>query len=529
MMESHGRSMDISVLGLTGVVIDGQDVQLSRAQRRLLSALVVLSRPVSAETLKEIFWDAADDTAKDHTGDLTSLIHKTRKRLPPDRLVLHDGGYLLQLHAEDRVDIHRFRELVKQARVVHSHSPFEAAGCYQQAVDLFGPRPLPDVPDHPELIAHTHHLLTELQDAREGLAGVRLALGQHRQILPELRQWVAQDPWNEYMRQQLMLALYRDGRKAEALKMYEEARHLLADSATDAQPGQLLQKVLSRILIDDPDLDLRSRIAQPPPVPESNAIAADRPVPARMLNFLKGGKDNYQPDRDAAREVMRVTPGLADMAVLHAEWRRRVIIDLAKAGIEQFIDLGAGLPDPSNLHQIAREVIPTARIIYVDVDPVVAAHARALLLEEPSTTAFVQADLLDPEQVLLAADTQRLINFAEPIAVLLTAVVHLFPDDVSGAMPVYLDAMAPGSYLVLSVGTTDGLGEEVVDTIQQFVPLYHPRPRDEIASLYTGLEVVAPGLVRLDDWRNSRKLKGVDAQPVLAAVARKPGGHTRLI
>ena len=237
-------------------------------------------------------------------------------------------------------------------------------------------------------------------------------------------------------------------------------------------------------------------------------LRMDRPSPARMYNYFLGGKDNFQVDREAADQLDEVA-GQGTTFTVAWENRRflqRAVACLAEAGIDQFVDLGAGLPTQGNVHEIAKRVNPAARVAYVDNDPIVISHGRALLADDKTTRVFT-ADMREPQAILTAPGLAELIDFSRPIAVLFVAVLHFVRDeeDPHGIVGTFRAAMAPGSYLVLSHVATDGLSAELLARNEQVYERAtspsRPRSRNEIARFFDGLDLLEPGLVRPGRWR----------------------------
>jgi SAM-dependent methyltransferase len=247
--------------------------------------------------------------------------------------------------------------------------------------------------------------------------------------------------------------------------------------------------------------------------PDGRSIALaglrmDRPTPARMYDYFLGGKDNFQVDRDAADQLDEAA-GRGTTFTVAWENRRflqRAVACLAEAGIDQFVDIGAGLPTQGNVHEIAQRVNPAARVAYVDNDPIVLSHGRALLADDKTTKVFT-ADMREPQAILTAPGLAGLIDFSRPVAVLFVAVLHFVRDeeDPYGIVGTFRDAMAPGSYLVLSHVTTDGLSAELLarneEVYERSTSPSRPRSGDEIARFFDGLDLLEPGLVRPGQWR----------------------------
>ena len=251
------------------------------------------------------------------------------------------------------------------------------------------------------------------------------------------------------------------------------------------------------------------------------------PHSARMYDYWLGGKDNFAVDRAAGDAWLATFPGMRDVARASRSFLTRSIAYLAgDAGIRQFLDVGTGLPTADNTHQVAQRIAPETRIVYVDNDPLVLAHARALLTSTPQgATAYIYADLRDPEKILAeAADT---LDFSKPIALILSGVLgHVV--DIGQARSIVRDLLAglpSGSYLSLNDGTSV-IGREQLDQATQdyndsgAVP-YVQRTPEEIASFFEGLELVEPGVVPVPHWRPDPDAEQVEIYSY-CGVGRKP-------
>ena len=229
-------------------------------------------------------------------------------------------------------------------------------------------------------------------------------------------------------------------------------------------------------------------------VPEG--VDPTRPSPARLYDYYLGGTHNYEADRQAAEQIRQGMPELADAAWANRGFHGRAAVWMAASqGIGQFIDVGSGLPTQNNTHQAVRRVAPGARVVYVDVDPMVAAYSAPLLSEDGSTI-LVTADMRDPDSVLEHPELRRLIDFSKPVGMLMTAVVHFVADgsDPWALVRRYMAATAPGSYLALSHLTYDSLparatvaGQEVY---QRATSNIYARTREEVTRFFDGLELV---------------------------------------
>ncbi|MFR9721824.1 SAM-dependent methyltransferase [Streptomyces sp. MS19] len=234
-------------------------------------------------------------------------------------------------------------------------------------------------------------------------------------------------------------------------------------------------------------------------------IDLSRPSIARVYDAVLGGKDNYEVDRVVADEVRRNMPHISDVGWYNRAALGRMVGHLASdaVGIDQFIDLGAGLPTLENTHQVAQRQNPDARVVYVDNDPIVLAHGRALL-EENDRTAVVTADLRDPAAVLGHPGVQRLIDFSKPVGVMLVGILHHLHDDEGpqGVVTAYMDAVPPGSHLVLTCFCDTGPEARAVEvTMLDFLGTGRFRTIEEITAYFDGLELLDPGVVSLPLWR----------------------------
>jgi hypothetical protein len=227
-------------------------------------------------------------------------------------------------------------------------------------------------------------------------------------------------------------------------------------------------------------------------------VDTTRPSPARLYDYYLGGTHNLPVDREVGDKLKAIVPDLEDGAWANRAFHQRAAGWLAaECGIRQFIDIGSGLPTRSNTHEAVHKIAPAARVVYVDNDPMVALYAERLLARD-GTTAVVTADLRDPDTVLLNPDLRALIDFAQPVGLLMTAVMHFVADssDPWGLVRRYVDATSPGSYLVLSHFTADNLPPVFVqatqDTYERATESTHPRTRAEVARFFDGLDLVAP-------------------------------------
>jgi O-methyltransferase involved in polyketide biosynthesis len=254
------------------------------------------------------------------------------------------------------------------------------------------------------------------------------------------------------------------------------------------------------------------------------------PNPARMWNYWLGGKDNFPADRAAAEAVIAAFPVLPSITRATRQFLGAAVQRLAgQHGVRQFLDIGAGLPTADNTHEVAQRVAPDSRVVYVDNDPVVLAHAKALVTSTPEgKTDFILADLHDPETILEQA--ARTLDFSQPVAILLLAVLHFIAEGADpDAIVARLLAAAPaGSYLVLAHAGSDTPSAELDEAVRAYnerspVQLV-PRSREQIDRLLAGLEPVGPGVVSLSRWFGPGQLGG-DGLDHLGyyGIMRKPG------
>jgi hypothetical protein len=239
------------------------------------------------------------------------------------------------------------------------------------------------------------------------------------------------------------------------------------------------------------------------------------PNPARIYDYLLGGKDNFPADRDVADQLLAIAPVARDVVEDNRAFLRRAVRYLTReAGIRQFIDLGSGLPTQGNVHEIAQADAPDARVVYVDNDPMVVTHSRALLAGD--NTVAIQADLREPEVLLGHPEVRELIDFDQPIALLLMAILHFLPDEQEpvGIVTRFRDALPTGSYLAVSHGTRDiparpdmsveemtEMGTRVEQLYQLTTASLVTRTHAQIERFFEGLELLDPGLVEIQLWR----------------------------
>ena len=251
------------------------------------------------------------------------------------------------------------------------------------------------------------------------------------------------------------------------------------------------------------------------------------PHPARVYDVWLGGKDNYPADRAAAAAGLEAFPSTIHSVRANRAFLARVVEYLAaEEGIRQFLDIGTGLPSANNTHEVAQATAAESRVVYVDNDPVVMLHAQALLTgTAPGVTDYVEADLREPGPILAAAE--RTLDFTEPVAIMLIAILHFISDEEHPYQIVnsLMDAVPPGSFLVVSHLASDIFPEELGAFARDFnersAEKVTLRDRDAVAGFFSGLDLVEPGVVQVSQWRPRSELEGAAPNAVWCGVGRK--------
>jgi hypothetical protein len=261
------------------------------------------------------------------------------------------------------------------------------------------------------------------------------------------------------------------------------------------------------------------------PPPE---IDTSVPHPARIYDYWLGGKNNFAADREAAEATVAVNPYIIPGVRANRAFLASAVRYLTEeAGIRQFLDIGTGLPTENNTHEVAQSIAPESRVVYVDNDPIVLVHARALLTGTPGTTAYIDADIRDTGKVL--SEAARVLDFSEPVAIMLLMILMHIPDeDPHAIVAQLLDAVPSGSYLVISETADDVDAEVIAESQQQYNQRvgrtqWAPRSKAGFAQYFSGLEIVEPGLVTMGLWRPAPGA-AIPPRPIPAycGVARKP-------
>ncbi|GAA2614864.1 SAM-dependent methyltransferase [Actinomadura fulvescens] len=262
-------------------------------------------------------------------------------------------------------------------------------------------------------------------------------------------------------------------------------------------------------------------------------VDVQTPTVARIWDAMLGGKDNYAVDRAAVERLLEIEPYAARFAQENRKFLALIVGRLIEAGVRQFIDIGTGLPTMDNVHQIAHRLAPETRVVYVDNDPAVCAHARALLAPDPETVTVIQEDLRRPTAILAHPETRRMIDFTRPVGLLATGILHFIPDhdDPVRALKVLKDAVPSGSHLVITHLTDDTVRTSRPEDAQAGLAVFarsnaplNLRSRAEIETFLEGVELIEPGLACLTEW-------GLDTPPEIrlklrdvwiGAAGRKP-------
>ncbi|MFI0464510.1 SAM-dependent methyltransferase [Saccharopolyspora sp. 5N102] len=267
---------------------------------------------------------------------------------------------------------------------------------------------------------------------------------------------------------------------------------------------------------------------QTPTEPES--IDLEKPNAARVYDYYLGGNHNFAIDRQMAEEAIRMWPELPLIMQANRAFLRRAVQHCADQGIRQFLDLGSGIPTVGNVHEVAQQAAPGARVVYVDTDPVAVAYSKNLLRDNPNAS-IIRADLCDPEAVLDSPEVADLLDLSQPVALMMVAVLHFVGDEARPYEIVakYRDALAPGSFLVISHAAPEGRP----DVASSHADLYRQRtatpmtmrPKADVKAFFEGFELLEPGVVPLPLWRPAAEAD-VDEHPErftgLAGVGRKP-------
>lgn len=270
-------------------------------------------------------------------------------------------------------------------------------------------------------------------------------------------------------------------------------------------------------------------IPAPDAHPEDDDPAFDTSVAhiARVYDYWLGGKDNYAADREAGDEAIRVYPEILSSVRANRAFLARTVRYLAsEAGIRQFLDIGTGIPTANNTHEVAQDVAPQCRVVYVDNDPIVLAHARALLTSKSEgATDYIDADVRNTGAIL--AQAEETLDFSQPVAVMLIAILHVIADseDPYAIVTKLMDAVPSGSYLVLSHVASDIVPAQASDMIRRLNRLIYEkttaRSRADVMRFFDHLDLIEPGVVRVQEWRPGTESEAKQPSNMWGGVARK--------
>jgi hypothetical protein len=254
-----------------------------------------------------------------------------------------------------------------------------------------------------------------------------------------------------------------------------------------------------------------------------------RPSVARIYDFLLGGAHNFEADREIATKLLAIQPNVRDIAMRNRAFLQRVVRYLVAAGVRQFLDLGSGIPTVGNVHEIAQAAAPGTRVVYVDYEQVAVAHSE-LLLDHIDNADIVHADVTSPDDVLNAPATRALLDFTAPVGILAVTLGHYIPPEADpvGMFARYRNAVPSGSYLAITHLTDDFAsvhGDEIVETMRSTRDNVFPRTRAEVMRMFTGFELVPPGMVTTSQWHPEPGVTATvhpEEDGLYAAVGRKP-------
>ena len=254
-------------------------------------------------------------------------------------------------------------------------------------------------------------------------------------------------------------------------------------------------------------------------------IDLDRPNAARMYDYALGGSHNFAVDREMVEKVEAMMPGSSLIAHANRAFLHRAVRFCVDAGIRQFLDIGSGIPTVGSVHEVAQAIAPSARVVYTDIDPVAVAHGQAILGDHPLVAA-IPGDLRRSAEILADPRLTRLIDFDQPVAVLLIAILHFVPDadDPAGIVARLRDRLVPGSYLVISHGTPEERPDDADTVGQLYKGTSSPlslRGRPEIQRFFAGFELVEPGLTWVTSWRPTPEDDVAERREMLGGVGRR--------
>jgi hypothetical protein len=235
-------------------------------------------------------------------------------------------------------------------------------------------------------------------------------------------------------------------------------------------------------------------------------IDTERASPARMYDYALGGKDNFGVDRTAVHKIGEIVPDFRAVALANRGFLVRAVDAMARLGVEQFIDIGTGIPTSPNVHEVSQEVHPNARVVYVDNDPIVMAHNRALRASRPGVLTL-DRDLRQPTSVMNHPDVRRHLDFDRPIGLIFVAVLHFIRRELATeVVKQFRRSLPPGSYLAISTACSDGMDRALIDRLEavyaQSAAPFVLRSRSQVEQLFEGVDLLEPGLVDVTRWRS---------------------------
>ncbi|POM25489.1 Transcriptional regulatory protein EmbR [Actinomadura rubteroloni] len=515
--------MRVSVLGELRLTDDaGRTLDLGEGRRRrrnlraLICVLALEDRPVPSSRLKALLWDDPD---RDHTSVLTNLVAQARRVLPPGRLVTETGtaGARLYRLARRAVDADDFVRDAERGDAARDRGRLATAAVhYRRAMapwqGVSPDRTLHDLPDTEGARARVDPLRALRVRVAESLVAVQLDLGrQSPELVEEIGGHLAFDPANENLHRDRLVALYRLGRRTDALRAYRDAAAAI-EAELGVPPGPALRRVHEQIAAGT----LPPHAGEPDEPRARPVLRAGGLSYRGVTDYTLGGKDNTEAERAFVDKIIADTG--TDATLITKDNRDcvlRMVRTLAGRGVRQFLDLGSGLPEQisPSVHQTARTAADEPpRVVYIDNDPVVAITSRAMY--SGAGVAFHELDLMDVEAVLDAAS--RCLDFAEPIGLIAANSLQYVGDvdddlgtgQVTELVTAYVDALVPGSYLAVTHITGDGIDPRLrryIDSTEPGAALpQHLRTTGQIERLLVGLPLLPPGLTDVGAWRPER-------------------------
>ncbi|GAB2859238.1 hypothetical protein GCM10022221_68510 [Actinocorallia aurea] len=483
---------------LEGRVEDEQGKQL-RLTPQQFSAVVALAvtdgRAVPAARLTELLWDDAGDRGR--SGNLKSLITNLRGVLGADRVVHENGGYRLVVHNYDFVDLLAFRAVVTRAEELTQTDPHTAAALYSHAaLEMWDGMPLPNLAATTAMDAMSARLVNEMTYAVERMAAALLAVGRYQELTLVLPELIDRYPHRENLVKSLMWALYMAGRKEEALHVFKR-RDEAAHETTGVGPGPVLTRLNEQIEKNDPALELEPA----PMLPGDQEMFAlgftdPTPYPGAMTNYMAAGSDNRFIDRAATLIVLAVAPEVAKLSVEGNEVVARMVAHLAGLGCTQYLDIGGPIPSVrTSLHRVLSIAAPGSKVVHATGKPALVELFNRRLANVEGAVA-VQGDLTTPDAIFDHPSTRSMLDLSQPVALVCQDEANYTPDARERLRDI-MRRLAPGSYLVLTSSTIDGMTSLVRAQLNRIysdpdAPQLILRTREECEAMHDGMEMVVP-------------------------------------